>query len=257
MAAREDKRSAREGEGVAAVLAESPRPNATVPLMDLPGWTARFGLAAGITTRGPSGAPADPWERLRTAVGPGFATVAFSHQVHGHRVYRHDGPGERLVALEGYDGHITASAGVLLAVNVADCVPVYLSTRDGRAVGLLHAGWRGTAAGILERGVEYLSGVAGAPSGDIVMHCGISICGACYEVGPEVMTAVVGRGAGGPERLDLRAELARRARVLGVGEVTVSPWCSAHHGARFYSHRASGGRAGRMLAFLGRPRARE
>jgi copper oxidase (laccase) domain-containing protein len=55
--------------------------------------------------------------------------------------------------------------------------------------------------------------------------------------------------------LDLRGALADRARALGVGAVTVSGWCSAHDADRFYSHRRSAGKDGRMLAYLGVPRA--
>jgi copper oxidase (laccase) domain-containing protein len=54
--------------------------------------------------------------------------------------------------------------------------------------------------------------------------------------------------------VDLRALLAGRGAALGVGEVSVSAYCSAHHNERFFSHRASGGRDGRMVAYLGRPR---
>jgi len=54
--------------------------------------------------------------------------------------------------------------------------------------------------------------------------------------------------------LDLRAVLARQARELGIEDVSVSPWCSAHDRDRFFSHRASGGGDGRMVAYLGRPK---
>jgi hypothetical protein len=87
----------------------------------------------------------------------------------------------------------------------------------------------------------------------VAVHLGVGICGACYEVGPEVAWAVRGEGAPGKVHLDLRGELAARARRLGVAEVTVSRYCTAHDGARFFSHRGSGGDGGRMVAYLGRP----
>jgi hypothetical protein len=138
-------------------------------------------------------------------------------------------------------------------VTVADCIPVYLTVPHKGAVALLHAGWRGTAAGVLERGVELLKWRGFAKASDIVMHCGVGICGACYEVGSEVATCFGWPPQDASVRLDLRAVLARQARELGVEQVTVSPWCSAHDRARFFSHRASGGRDGRMVAYLGRP----
>jgi copper oxidase (laccase) domain-containing protein len=96
----------------------------------------------------------------------------------------------------------------------------------------------------------------------MVMHCGVGICGDCYEVGAEVVAQLRDSvapdapglpGSGGPARIDLREVLLRQGRALGVGAVTVSPWCSAHDRGRFFSHRASGGRDGRMVAYLGRP----
>jgi copper oxidase (laccase) domain-containing protein len=91
-----------------------------------------------------------------------------------------------------------------------------------------------------------------ARAGDIVMHCGVAICGECYEVGSEVVQALTGRAADAAERVDLRALLVHQARALGIQDITVSPWCSAHDRERFFSHRASGGSDGRMVAYLGR-----
>ncbi len=144
---------------------------------------------------------------------------------------------------------------MLLTVTVADCIPVYLAVPEKGTVGLLHAGWRGVAGGILERGLDVVKRQAFARATDIVMHCGVGICGACYEVGPEVLARFEARAGTGPQQLDLRAVLVEQARRLGVGEVSVSPWCSAHDRDRFFSHRASGGRDGRMVAYLGRPLA--
>ncbi len=119
---------------------------------------------------------------------------------------------------------------------------------------LLHAGWRGTAAGILERGAELLASRTDCSAADIVMHCGVGICGDCYEVGPEVLEGVGLRGDGrGPWKVDLRERLADQAARIGLGDVTSSSWCSAHHRPLFYSHRASAGTDGRMVAYLGIP----
>jgi copper oxidase (laccase) domain-containing protein len=62
-------------------------------------------------------------------------------------------------------------------------------------------------------------------------------------------------GARGSAHADLRALLAGQAAALGLGAVSVSPWCSAHDRAHFFSHRASGGRDGRMIAYVGLPLA--
>jgi polyphenol oxidase len=193
------------------------------------------------------------WLAFRRALA-GFDAVVLGNQVHGVAVERVDG-GRGWIQLEGIDGWVTTVPGILLTVTIADCIPIYLAA-PGRGVALLHAGWRGTAGGILGVGLRRLLEATGALAGHVLMHCGIGICGPCYEVGSEVMTGcgLAATGAG-PWHLDLRDHLARQAERLGVGQVTVSSWCSAHDRTSFYSHRASRGSDGRMVAYLGLPRS--
>lgn len=248
----------------AALLREEVAPG-EVPRFDIPGWRERFGVVAGVTGRGtlpgrgfdlglwsdaPVGEVMNRWRAFRAAEA-GFGGVVLGHQVHGSRVVWHE-RAEGWMQVEGVDGHGTTSPGVLLTVTVADCIPVYLVDQRRRAIALLHAGWRGTAAGILSRGLALLAERAGTEPDDVVMHAGIGICGPCYEVGAEVVTGVGLPADGpGPWHVDLRERLAAQARWLGIGEVTRSSWCSAHDRPRFYSHRASGGTDGRMVAYLG------
>jgi YfiH family protein len=191
------------------------------------------------------------WRAFRATFASRFPTVVLGHQVHGTDVRWHEALPPGWLVLEGVDGHATAQAGVLLTVTVADCIPIYLADLQTGAIALLHAGWRGSAGGILPRGVEALSSHAGANPRDIVMHCGVGICGKCYEVGPEVAEQY---GRTGTIRLDLRDALHRQAGELGIGEVTISAACSAEDRSHYFSHRASGGKDGRMVAYLGRPR---
>ncbi len=236
-----------------------------LPRWEVPGWRERFGVTAGITGRAtasgasfdlglwtgsPVGEVMGRWRIWRDAM-PGFRAVVMAHQVHGDRVlWTEDASG--WVIHDRADGHATSRPGILLAVTVADCVPVYLVAPEQRAVALLHAGWRGTAAGILARGVELLAGHAGIRAGDLVMHAGVAISGPCYEVGAEVM-AGVGRPASGPGpwHLDIRDVLAEQAAGLGIAEVTVSAHCTSREHDAFFSHRASRGADGRMVAYLG------
>ena len=247
-----------------STLHEAPRPG-PVPRFEVPHWREQFGVVAGITGRGAGPAPGfdlglwtgqpvgdvmSRWAALRRAE-PGFRRFILGHQVHGATVAWHGG-GSGWTIIEALDGHLTTEAGVLLMVTVADCVPVYL-VAPGKAVGILHAGWRGTAAGILERGIAELK-TAGCSPASIVMHLGVAICGDCYEVGSEVMAGCGAPARGdGPWCLDLRGALAERARRAGLEQITASSWCSAHDRPRFYSHRASGGSDGRMVAYLGIP----
>ncbi|HEY3280168.1 MAG TPA: polyphenol oxidase family protein [Gemmatimonadales bacterium] len=248
---------------------EAPAGDAAVPRLELAEWADRYGMVAGITTRGqpttpfslglwsdePVGQVLSRWRAFCAAFAPRFPTVVLSHQVHGTRVDWHEAPPlpNGWLVLDGLDGHATAAPGVLLTVTVADCIPVYLAVPQKGAAALLHAGWRGIAGGVLARGIESLKWRGFAKASDIVMHCGVGICGTCYEVGSEVALrfGVVGESAA--VHLDLRSILVDQARGLGVEQISVSPWCTAHDHNQFFSHRASGGRDGRMVAYLGRP----
>jgi YfiH family protein len=248
-------------------LAETPAGDAAVPRLELAEWADRYGLVAGLTTRGsagfslglwsdePVGQVLSRWRAFRATFAPRFPTLVLSHQVHGAVVQWHETLPEGWLVLDGLDGHATAERGTLLTVTVADCIPIYLAVPQKGAIAVLHAGWRGVVGGVLARAVELLKWRGFAKGSDIVMHCGVGICGTCYEVGSEVAGQFGLPLSPAPVPLDLRAVLARQARELGIEEITVSPWCSAHDRDRFFSHRASGGRDGRMVAYLGRPKA--
>jgi len=249
---------------VIPVIRESPVGDSAVPRMELTEWAERFGVVAGITTRGRGfslglwsdeevGQVMSRWRAVAAAVRPRFPGMILAHQVHGTTVQWHAASTHGWVILDGVDGHASGAPGLLLTVTVADCVPVYLAVPHKQVVALLHAGWRGTAGRILERGVEVVRRAAFVRESEIVMHCGVGICGTCYEVGSEVLARFTGRAETGPGQVDLRAVLAQQGQALGVGTITCSPWCSAHDRAHFFSHRASGGRDGRMIAYVGLP----
>jgi YfiH family protein len=152
---------------------------------------------------------------------------------------------------EPADGHVTSWAGILLGVTVADCVPVFMVDPGNRTVGLLHAGWRGAAAGILEEGLSRMADEFGSEAENLHVHFGPSICGRCYEVGPEVFRSLGLPEPAQPTPIDLRAHLASRAEGLGVRreQLSVSTWCTRCGGSPFFSHRA--GEAQRQVGFLG------
>ncbi|MFN2315206.1 MAG: polyphenol oxidase family protein [Gemmatimonadales bacterium] len=249
-------------------VAREQRVAGEVPRWEVPGWRQEFGVVAGVTGRGnlpegdfdlglwttqPVGEVMGRWRRFLRAE-PGFTGAVLGHQVHGREVTWHDGAATGWRQLAEVDGHATATSGLLLLVTVADCVPVYLMDPAKRAISLLHAGWRGVAAGILEAGIEALMTASGSVVENIVMHCGVAISGPCYEVGNEVVEELgLVPGPSGRQQLDLRSELARRAAGLGVGRVTVSDRCTAVEQQDFFSHRRSGGTDGRQVAYLGIP----
>jgi len=248
----------------ARTTAESSVGTAAAPRYELEEWKRRFGVVAGITGReggfdlglvsaDSMRAVMTRWRAFEQAMAEEFSGLVVSVQRHATDIGSCDTPVNGLLIREGLDGHVTAAGGILLGVTVADCIPVYLLHPNSGTMALLHAGWRGVAGGILERGVELVSSRSRADPCDIVMHCGVGICGRCYKVGSEVMEAITGKPHGRSEALDLRRVLQDRACGLGLHEVSVSSWCSAHDQDRFFSHRASGGGTGRMLAYLGRP----
>jgi polyphenol oxidase len=251
---------------VSSELRETPIAGA-IPRFEVPLWRQEYGVIAGITGRGagsgrgfdlglwsdqPVGDVMNRWLSFRRAMA-GFEAVVLGNQVHGTELMRVES-GRGWVQVEGIDGWISSTPGLLLTITIADCIPVYL-VAPGWGVALLHAGWRGTAGGILGRGLERLTAAARCSPPDVVMHCGVGICGPCYEVGSEVIQGCGLPAEGsGPWHLDLRGHLMTQARALGLTQVTSSSCCSAHDRPTFYSHRASGGRDGRMVAYLGIPR---
>ncbi len=155
------------------------------------------------------------------------------------------------------DGAYTDRPGVVLAVLTADCLPVFLCDRAGRRLALLHAGWRGLAAGVVEAGVRAL-GLSGA---ELIAWLGPAIGPRAFQVGEEVRQAFLARDAGAREafapdgegrwRADLYALARRRLAAVGVRAVYGGKYCTFHEPERFYSYRRDG-QCGRMasLAWL-------
>jgi hypothetical protein len=182
------------------------------------------------------------WQWLRNVTG--MRKSVLGRQVHGAQVLRHGAQSPGLLLAEESDGHITDQANILLAVSIADCVPVFLVDETTRTVGALHAGWRGTAAGIVGNAIEMMGK-------NVYVHFGPAICGNCYEVGPEVHTAL---GLPAPAQntpVDLRAVLAAQcvAKGVPVDHITTSTWCTRCGDSPFFSHRA--GHPERQVAVIG------
>lgn len=186
------------------------------------------------------------WDALRGELrrgGPRFATAT---QVHGNDILVHHAGWEGWLRGEAADGHLAVDRGTAIVVTIADCVPVFLAHPSG-AISLLHSGWRGTAARIVERGIAALA-QRGFPPAELRVHTGPAICGQCYEVSAEVYARLTGRDPGQPTTVDLRALIADHARAMGVRHITSSASCTRCNNDRFYSHRA--GDAGRQVSVM-------
>ncbi|HEX6050742.1 MAG TPA: polyphenol oxidase family protein [Gemmatimonadaceae bacterium] len=208
--------------------------------------TTRAAGSFGVATEEPVRLVMERWNTLRRELAPGGPRLATSHQVHGNRVLLHGAAWEGWLRANEGDGHATLDRGTALAVSIADCVPVFLAHPSG-ALALLHSGWRGTAARIVERALDLL-GSRGIPSGELSMHLGPAICGGCYEVSPDVFQRLTGRRVDSPSTVDLRAIIADQARLRGVRRITTSASCTRCNHDRFFSHRA--GDAGRQVGVM-------
>lgn len=161
------------------------------------------------------------------------------------------------------DGLYTDQEGLLLALAYADCVPIYFFEPKERKVGIVHAGWRGTVKGIAGELIKQWVDT-GVKAEEILVVIGPSICKDCYIVDNKVIQKVEEMAIKnasdfyqeekpGQFSLDLKGLNAALIRSFGVPKenIEVTNFCTSCHSEFFYSHRKSGGNAGRMLAFIG------
>lgn len=207
--------------------------------------TTRHAGDFGVPADGPTDDTRVKWNQLLASID-GAERLASSKQVHGPVVKTHGGDWTGWKRLEGIDGHITNEHGTALAVSVADCVPVFLADPSG-VVAVLHAGWRGIVAHILDAGLDAMIAL-GATIEETRVHLGPAISGRQYEVGADVYEQLTGWETKRPRHVDLRALLAEQARARGIRYVTASPYCTKEDNDRFFSHRA--GDAGRQVAVI-------
>ena len=152
------------------------------------------------------------------------------------------------------DAAVARGPGSVCAVMTADCLPVLLSDRSGKTVGIAHAGWRGLARGVVENLVEAMD----VPPRDIVAYIGPGIGARRYEVGEDVRAAFVGRdpaaaGSFAPSQngtyfADLHDLAQRRLAAAGVTEVYGGEFCTASE-ERFFSYRRDR-TTGRMASLI-------
>lgn len=159
------------------------------------------------------------------------------------------------------DAVITNKRGVLIGIQVADCVPILLFDRKKYAVGAVHAGWRGTAKGILKNTINKLIDRFHSSPSDILIAIGPSIRWCCYGVGYEVIESVqktTGDGnyiinKGDKHCLDLAT--ANRYQALSAGILSENIWmsgeCTFCLPEKYYSFRYAKGPTGRQCGFIG------
>jgi YfiH family protein len=237
------------------------------------------GVVHGMFTR-LGGHSRPPWESLNTGHTVGDAPMAVSanhraicealgvvvgrvvspHQVHGARVAA-VGLADCGQVIAGTDALITNAPGVALMLRFADCTPIWLYDSRLRAVGLVHAGWRGTVSDVAGATVRAMQACFGSRPRDLVAAIGPSIGPCCYEVGADVAQAVerafghegapfLEPQAAGKWHLDMWAANRQCLARAGVRQVEVARMCTACHTEEWFSHRAERGQTGRMGALI-------
>ena len=186
--------------------------------------------------------------RARFIGGLGIGSFTIAKQVHGKRIIRvgtkRAGTGfDGSASIGEADGLMTAAPGVPLAVLTADCLALVLASESEGKLAIVHAGWRGVAAGILSR-----AAAAFERPGDVRVAIGPAIGPCHYEVGEDVALAVAAAsdaGAATQRRagrlfLDLSGTAKAVLRAAGIRRVEDTGLCTACEPDRFYSHRRDG-----------------
>jgi YfiH family protein len=176
--------------------------------------------------------------------------VTTLRQIHSATILEATQPGADRFA-EG-DALITREPGVIVGVRTADCVPILIADERTHAVAAVHAGWRGTAAGIAAAAVSEMEVRYGSRPGDLHAAIGPAIGVCCYEVGPDVARRFDNNA---PEfdasRIDLAAINERQLSKAGLTDIWQSHACTFCESDRYFSFRREKERAGRMLSFVG------
>lgn len=203
------------------------------------------------------------YEILAKAIGFSTQRMVLSNQIHSdivRTVGAEDARGLDHRAYPECDALITNTPGVALVVFTADCTPILLYDPVTGAVGAVHAGWRGTAAGIAGKAVEKMQKEFGCHPENIRAAIGPNIARCCFETDAEVPAAMEKlladaakdciESRGNKFYVNLKEINARVLRRAGVEQIEVSDACTMCRPDRFWSHRVTGGNRGSQGAVI-------
>jgi YfiH family protein len=192
------------------------------------------------------------YRKLQRAIGRPNHERIWVHQVHGGDVMRAPCPsGAKADAL------VTDDPSKLIAIRVADCVPILLSSHDGKVVSAIHSGWRGVIAGVVRNAIEAMR----IPPQKILAAIGPCIGFEAFEVGGEVLEAItnsIGEAApikrrdDGKGHVDLRRAVELQLHRAGIpaNQIDTTDRCTFRDADEFFSHRRDKGVTGRMAALI-------
>ncbi len=210
-------------------------------------------LNLGLYTDDDPAAVRENRRRFFAALGFAPEQAAGARQVHGDRICYVEAPGQ----YEGYDALMTDRTGLLLSVTVADCAPVLVFDPRQGAVAAIHAGWRGTAAGIVEKTMRELTNRFGSRPVDCYAYIGTCIDECSYEVDADVADHFPRphkRWDGDRHKFYLDLKGANRSQLLEAGvpaaHIGISSCSTVSDNRDYFSHRGEKGRTGRSLAVI-------
>ena len=188
------------------------------------------------------------------ASGIGLQQLVISKQVHDNKVYVADAP----IITEGYDALITNKPNVFLAISIADCTPILIYDTRNKAVAAIHAGWKGTVAGIVMHSLQKMYKSYGTNGLDCKAYIGACIGYSNFEVGEEVAQHFDTAFKKFDQQkqkwfVDLKSVNKKQLLDFGVWpeNIEVSPYCTVKDENLFFSHRRDKGLSGRMMAKIG------
>jgi len=157
--------------------------------------------------------------------------LIYADQCHGSEIAVVHPPFLQNEVIHRVDGLMTVHSGVILGITVADCAPVWIVEKQGRAGALIHSGRKGTEEGIVPKAIAKMERIFGIHPKDMIVIIGPCIRPPCYEI-------------------DFAIIISQQARELGVGMIEDEKICTACHPDRYYSYRRERGKTGHMLALL-------
>lgn len=197
-------------------------------------------------------------DRLHSALELDRAATVDASQAQANQVARVTAS-ERGTRLKGVDGLITNTRGIPLMLRFADCVPILLYDPIHHAIGIAHAGWRGTVSKVLTNTVKAMQDAFNTQPREVRACIGPSIGPCCYEIGadvqekverafPETFELLLSKNSS--IHLDLWQANAVQLRALGVEQIEIAGVCTADHTHDFYSWRREQAHTGRFAALI-------